>query len=93
MENLKKDVKAFESEITAVVNQYIDNEGEYTDNVQMEINPMTLEVSLVDPETDLPDRDYYPIMELIQMSTTELGRWEPDADAISQVAADYIIVA
>ncbi len=93
MENLKKDIKVFESEITDVVNQYIDNEGEYTDNVQMEINPMTLEVALVDPETDIPDRDYYPIMDLIKMSTSAPGQWEPDADAISQVAADYIIVA
>ncbi len=93
MENLKKDIKAFEAEITAVVNQYIDNEGEYTDNVQMEINPMTLEVSLVDPDTDLPDRDYYPIMDLIKMSTTDPGKWQPDPESIAEVAADYIIVA
>lgn len=92
MENIKKNIEAFEAEIERVVMQYIDNEGEYTDNVQMEINPMTLEVALVDAETDIPDRDYYPIMDLVKMSTTEPGSWEPDEYAISQVAADYIIV-
>lgn len=91
MDNINKDIKGFEAALTEVVNQYIDNEGEYTDNVQVEINPMTMEVALVDPETDLPDRDYYPVMDMVRMSTDDSGRWEVDPEAIAEVASDYAV--
>lgn len=91
MDNINKDIHQFETAIADVVNQYIDNEGEYTDNVQVEINPLTLEVALVDPETDLPDRDYYPVMDMVRMSTSEPGKWEVDPEAIAEVASDYAV--
>lgn len=77
--------------ITEQVCHYLNNEQQYTDNIQLRINPQTFEVDLADAEDDLPTFDYVPIMELIKMSSTTPGQWEPDTEAINLLAADYII--
>lgn len=82
--------KEFLKELTAVVNEYIDAEESYSDDVQLEINTTTWEMDIADPENDLPNCDYYPIMDLVKMSATNPGQWEPDMDAISEIAAEYV---
>ncbi len=75
--------------IRKTVGKYISEEECHSDDTQLRINTLTKEVDLADPEDDLPDYDYYPVMDLVRGSDTEPGRWIPDEDAISDVAAEY----
>lgn len=84
------DSKKFIDNITALVKEYIADEEAYTDNVQLEINTTTWEMDIADPENDLPNCDYYPVMDLVKMSVSEPGKWEPDNDAITDLAAEYV---
>ena len=42
------------------------------------------------PEDDLPECDYYPVMDLVRGSDTEPGKWIPDMDAIQEVVTEYL---
>lgn len=87
------DRKKFIELITAIVNEYILDEENYSDDVQLEINTTTWEMDIADPENDLPSCDYYPIMDLVKMSTSEPGKWEPDEEAIESLAAEYVFTS
>lgn len=87
------DTKEFIKRLTNLVKEYIAEEEAYSDNVQLQINTVNYDMEIVDPENDLPNCDYWPIMDLVQMSATEPGRWEPDTEAIADVAAEYIFTA
>lgn len=80
----------FINNLTSLVREYIAEEEAYTDNVQLQINTLTFEMEIADPENDLPDCDYYPMMDLVRMSVSNPGSWEPDPDAIADVAAEYV---
>lgn len=80
----------FINKLTSLVKEYIAEEEAYTDNVQLQINTLTFEMEIADPENDLPDCDYYPMMDLVRMSVSNPGSWEPDPDAIADVAAEYV---
>ena len=76
--------------LTKLVNDYLTEEEAYGDDVQLEINTVNWEMDIADPENDLPNCDYYPMMDLVKMSVTEPGKWVPDMDAINEVAAEYV---
>ena len=76
--------------VTDLVNEYISDEEAYTDNVQLQIDTTTWEMEITDPENDLPGCDYWPMMDLVRMSATNPGKWDPDSDAITEVAAEYV---
>ena len=80
----------FIQSLTELVEEYIASEESYSDDVQLRINTVTKELAIADPEDDLPDCDYYPMMDLVRMSASDPGRWEPDTDAITDVAAEYV---
>lgn len=80
----------FIKRLTETVEEYISAEESYSDDVQLQINTLTFEKEIADPENDLPDCDYYPMMDLVRMSTENPGQWEPDTDAIADVAAEYV---
>lgn len=80
----------FESRIAQLVEKFIKDENAYSDNVQLQITTSDLSLAIADPEQDLPECDYYPMMDLVQGSSENPGQWEPDPDAIAEVAADYI---
>ncbi|MDE6226995.1 MAG: hypothetical protein K2M63_05710 [Muribaculaceae bacterium] len=82
--------KDFIKALNNIVREYIADEESYSDDVQLQIDTTTWELEIADPENDLPNCDYYPMMDLVKMSTTELGRWEPDEDAIEEIAAEYV---
>lgn len=82
--------KDFINRLTDLVKEYIAEEEAYTDNAQLQINTLTWEMEIADPENDLPDCDYYPMMDLVKMSVENPGQWETDTDAISEVAAEYV---
>ena len=80
----------FVNRLKEAVEEYIDGEESYSDNVQLEINTTDWSVDIADPENDLPNCDYYPMMDLVKMSVTKEGGWEPDIEAIESVAAEYV---
>lgn len=82
----------FTDRLRLIVQEYIDNEDSYCDDVQLAINPSDLSLEIADPEDDLPNLDYYPMMDMINASTSEPGKWLPDEDAINEVVSSYIIV-
>ncbi|MCH5223771.1 MAG: hypothetical protein J1E82_06990 [Muribaculaceae bacterium] len=82
--------KEFIRRITETVEDYIAAEESYSDDVQLEINTVDWNMDIADPENDLPNCDYYPIMDLVKMSAEEPGKWEPDEETIESVAAEYV---
>ena len=85
--------KEFEKRIRETVEEYIDGEETYSDNVQLEINTTDWSMDIADPENDLPNCDYYPILDLVKMSVDHPGKWEPDDEAIESVAAEYVFTS
>ena len=91
MENTNTEMRRdFESRIAQLVEKFIKDENAYSDNVQLQITISDLSLAIADPEQDLPECDYYPMMDLVLGSSENPGQWEPDPDAIAEVAADYI---
>lgn len=84
------DTKLFIDRLTSLVNDYIAHDEAYSDDVQLEINTTDWSLDIADPDNDLPNCDYYPMMDLVRMSTSQPGKWEADADAIADVAAEYV---
>ncbi len=82
--------KTFIKTLTDLVEEYIEAEEAYSDDVQLQINTTTWEMEIADPENDLPNCDYYPMMDLVKMSAANPGEWLPDNDAIEEVAAEYV---
>ncbi|MDE6443484.1 MAG: hypothetical protein K2K64_03550 [Muribaculaceae bacterium] len=82
--------KDFIASLREIVKEYIADEEAYSDDVQLQIDTTTWQLEIADPENDLPNCDYYPMMDLVSMSTTEPGRWVPDEDAIAEIAAEYV---
>lgn len=82
--------KQFIEALRDIVKEYIADEEAYSDDVQLQIDTTTWQLEIADPENDLPNCDYYPMMDLVRMSTTDPGRWEPDEDAIADIAAEYV---
>lgn len=83
--------KEFIARVKEVVEDYIAGEEGYSDDVQLEINTTDWSMDIADPDNDLPNCDYYPLMELVKMSVDEPGRWLPDEAAIESVAAEYLL--
>ncbi|MCH5236923.1 MAG: hypothetical protein J1E95_03895 [Muribaculaceae bacterium] len=87
------DNKKLIEKITDTVKEYILDEENYSDDVQLEINTRDWSMDIADPENDLPECDYYPIMDLVKMSVKEPGKWEPDMEAIESIAAEYVFTS
>lgn len=87
------ELKNLTDRLRMTVEEYIDHEDSYCDDVQLAINPSDFSLEIADPEDDLPNLDYYPMMDLICTSTSEPGKWLPDEDAINEVVSSYIIVS
>ena len=85
--------KEFTRRLRALVEDYIAAEESYDDDVQLEINTTDWNMDIADPENDLPNCDYYPLMDLVKMSASQPGKWEPDDAAIESVAAEYVFTS
>lgn len=80
----------FIKRLNDIVEDYIAEEEAYSDDVQLQIDTTNWDMEIADPENDLPNCDYYPMMDLVRMSTENPGSWEPDPEAIADVAAEYV---
>lgn len=85
--------KEFIKNLREIVKEYIETEENYSDDVQLEINTTDWSMDIADPENDLPNCDYYPILDLIKMSVTQPGKWEPDEAAIESIASEYVFTS
>lgn len=85
------DTKELSRKIREAVEDFIAGEEGYSDDVQLEINTTDWSVDIADPENDLPNCDYYPMMDMVKMSVSNPGRWEADEAAIESVAAEYML--
>lgn len=79
-----------ERRIRGVVDEYLRHDDDYEGDVQLAINPSDLTLEIADPDDDLPELDYFPMMDLICINSGDPLRWEPDDEAIAEVAAQYI---
>ena len=86
-------VTEFTKRIRETVEEYIDGEESYGDDVQLEINTTDWSMDIADPENDLPNCDYYPMMDLVKMSVENPGKWEADEASIESVASEYVFTS
>lgn len=85
--------KEFVKRLRETVEDYIAGEESYSDDVQLEIDTTDWSMDIADPENDLPNCDYYPMMDLVKMSVDNPGKWEPDEEAIASIAAEYVFTS
>lgn len=83
------DIKTLRENIHAQVENYLDNESLYDDDVQLRINPSTLQVDIVEQDDEMSDCDYIPVMELVCISTETPGEWAADDEAIDSLTSQY----
>lgn len=81
-------IEELKQRVLAAVADYIADEEAFDDNAQLRISPEG-EVEVVDsaevPEED-DGNDYYDVMEFVQMSTANPGKWEVDTEAIEALS-------
>jgi len=75
-----------------LLKEYLEAPEAWSDNVMIEVNPDSMEMSLNDDENvdvDNSALDYWPVMDLLQMSVENPGEWEIDPDAVAEMVASY----
>lgn len=82
------DTKEIQKRIEAAVADYVECDQAWGDAPMLEINPETFEMDIVDEESD-DSFHYVDMMELLRMSVTTPGAWEPDPEAIETLALSY----
>lgn len=92
MERLYKDTAALAAALLNKINEYLANEEAYGDNPQMQVKLPELFIDVV-PEDDSQDTDdsadYYPVLDLLEMSTEQPGKWMADTEVIDELAQEY----
>lgn len=81
-----------EEKIKNLLNEYLEAPEAWSDNVMIEVNPSSLEMRLNDDEdidTENSELDFWPVMDLLQMSLQNPGQWDIDPTAVAEMAADY----
>lgn len=74
--------------INEAVEDFAANDGAYSDDAMLEINPADMSVRIVSEEED-PSLDYYDMMDLVEMDPADTGRWNPFTEAIDEIAGSY----
>lgn len=74
--------------ISEAVEDFAANDGAYSDDAMLEINPADMSVRIVNEEED-PSLDYYDMMDLVEMDPADTGRWNPFTEAIDEIAGSY----
>lgn len=80
------------NKVIKLLEEYLDAPEAWGDNVMIEVNPANQEVRLNDDEDvdpDASDLDYWPVMDLLQMSVSDPGQLDIDADAVDELVASY----
>lgn len=78
--------------ITRLLEEYLEVPEAWGDNVMIEIDPATQEARLSDDEDidmDNSSFDYWPVMDLLQMSVDNPGDWQIAPDAVDELLSNY----
>ncbi len=78
--------------VEKLLKEYIEAPEAWSDNVMIEVNPDSKEICLNDDEevdVDNSALDYWPVMDLLQMSVENPGEWEIDPDAVNEMVESY----
>ncbi len=79
-------------EVKALLEEYLDAPEAWSDNVMIEVDPKSLDCRLYDEEDaniEESEKDYWEVMELLQMADDDSGRWKIDPEALEELAATY----
>ncbi len=79
-------------EVKALLEEYLDAPEAWSDNVMIEVDPKTLDCRLYDEDdsdVEESDKDYWEVMDLLQMASDDSGAWEIDPEALEELAATY----
>lgn len=74
--------------IAEIAEEFASCDGAYSDNSMLEIDPATLSVRITDEE-DFPERDYYDIMDLMEVDIDSPDKWRLFDAAIEEIASNY----
>ncbi|MCM1491516.1 MAG: hypothetical protein NC095_11940 [Muribaculum sp.] len=78
--------------IKELLAEYLDAPEAWGDNVMIEVNPANGGMRLSDDEevdVEHSELDYWPVMDLLQMSLENPGEWEIDEDSVEEMAGAY----
>ncbi len=78
--------------VEKLLKEYLEAPEAWSDNVMIEVNPDSKEICLNDDEevdVDNSALDYWPVMDLLQMSVENPGEWEIDPDAVNEMVESY----
>lgn len=78
--------------VKALLKEYLEAPEAWSDNVMVEIDPTTLDCVLYDgddADVENSDRDYWDVMDLLEMSVENPGEWEIDPAALDELALTY----
>ncbi len=78
--------------VEKLLKEYLEAPEAWSDNVMIEVNPDSKEICLNDDEevdVDNSALDYWPVMDLLQMSVENPGEWEIDPDAVDEMVESY----
>ncbi len=79
-------------EVKALLEEYLDAPEAWSDNVMIEVDPKTLDCRLYDEDDadiEESDKDYWEVMDLLQMASDDSGAWEIDPEALEELASTY----
>lgn len=79
----------FKNAIINAVAEYLDNEEGYGDSAQLEIDPVTFVIDIVDADKDEEAKDYYMLMDMVKGSESNPGVLVPDEETIDEVVTEY----
>lgn len=93
------DKETLKRNLTKAVQDYLAEEETYDDNAQLQIDPQTGTVNIVDSgelqdegidiEADPAGMDYYDVMDFVMMNPAVPGQWIVDTEAVDSVADEY----
>ncbi len=78
--------------VEKLLKEYLEAPEAWSDNVMIEVTPDSKEICLNDDEevdVDNSALDYWPVMDLLQMSVENPGEWEIDPDAVNEMVESY----
>lgn len=79
-------------ELERLLKEYLEAPEAWGDNVMVEVDPLAKTVRLNDDEDidlETSSNDYWPLMDLLQMSVENPGEWEIDPEAVAELLSSY----
>ena len=85
-----QELMAVEQQILETIQEYLDDKGNYPDDVVLAINSTNYEIVIDSPSNLSDEYEQYQLSSLIRQD--EQGNPEPDCDATNDIANQYYFV-